>query len=145
MGPRGLPQPQAFETRQLSEPLPLRASVADAELLRRFADRASAWGWDMRTEALGVFLLTVPCLHGVELGERALLGYIRALGEVGGGDVVPPAVRSVLASKACRRAVMFGDALDRGRMQQILNELGLCDFPFQCAHGRPTLAPVLKL
>ncbi len=143
--PRGLPQPQAFETRQLSEPLPLRATVTDAELLRRFADRASAWGWDIRTVASSVFLLTVPSLHGVELGERALLGYVRALGEAGGGDVVPPAVRSVLASKACRRAVMFGDALDRGRMQQILSELGRCDFPFQCAHGRPTLAPVLKL
>ena len=31
------------------------------------------------------------------------------------------------------------------RSQRILRELSRCDLPFQCAHGRPTLAPLVRL
>ena len=57
----------------------------------------------------------------------------------------PPAVHRVLASKACRSAVMFGTPLSAAQCQQILTELAQCDLPFQCAHGRPTITPLLDL
>merc|ERR1712079_103239 len=30
-------------------------------------------------------------------------------------------------------------------MSKLLRDLGKCDFPFQCAHGRPTVYPFLSL
>lgn len=57
----------------------------------------------------------------------------------------PQAIRRVLVSKACRGAVMFGDHLSRRQCQRVIHTLRECALPFQCAHGRPTLAPLLRL
>ena len=40
---------------------------------------------------------------------------------------------------------MFGDVLTTAECQQILNALARCELPFQCAHGRPTIVPLLRL
>lgn len=85
-------------------------------------------------------------VEGVLLGERAMLEYAHALQRTGGASSQPPpAVMRVLASKACRRAVMFGDTLTLPRCQEVLDALARCALPFQCAHGRPTVAPLLQL
>ena len=89
-------------------------------------------------------LETAPVLQGVELGQPALLEYARALeGTAGGSTLAPPAALRVLASKACRRAIMFGDVLSLAQCQGVLSALALCEMPFQCAHGRPTVAPLV--
>jgi hypothetical protein len=51
----------------------------------------------------------------------------------------------VLISKACRGAIMFGDTLSREQCQKLLFSLRQCALPFQCAHGRPTLVPLVRL
>ena len=40
---------------------------------------------------------------------------------------------------------MFGTALTLEQSQRLLDELATCELPFQCAHGRPTLAPLVRL
>lgn len=47
--------------------------------------------------------------------------------------------RNVFASKACRTAIMIGDALDGGAQRTILKHLSECVHPFSCPHGRPSL------
>lgn len=42
-------------------------------------------------------------------------------------------------------AIKFGDAISRKDCQVLLNDLSKCKLPFQCAHGRPTLTPLLSL
>ncbi|EOD26077.1 DNA mismatch repair protein of the MLH3 family, partial [Emiliania huxleyi CCMP1516] len=61
-------------------------------------------------------------------------------------------VHRILASKACRRAIMFGDMLDATQCQApylpssptpaLLTKLAGCAMPFFCAHGRPSIAPM---
>ena len=41
-----------------------------------------------------------------------------------------------IKSKACRDAIKFNDELDENYIKQLINELGNCKNPFQCAHGR---------
>ena len=75
-----------------------------------------------------------------------MLEYAAALGATTGASVVPPAAAlRVLASKACRRAIKFGDTLDQQACQRVLTALARCDLPFQCAHGRPTIVPIVQL
>jgi len=75
-----------------------------------------------------------------------MLEYLHALHASGGGSTEPPpAVSRLLASKACRAAVMFGDSLSHAECQALLSALAKCDLPFQCAHGRPTVSPMLRL
>ena len=40
---------------------------------------------------------------------------------------------------------MFGDKLTLDDCRQAIDDLKKCDAPFQCAHGRPSVAPILEL
>ena len=90
-------------------------------------------------------LVEVPSVLGQDLGSDELLEYLEDLGDAGGTRIpAPRGVGRVLASKACRGAVMFGDRLSSRQRRMVMVELGVCDKPFQCAHGRPTVVPLLK-
>lgn len=56
----------------------------------------------------------------------------------------PPVITRFLHSRACRSAIMFGDYLSIGQCKELLNELRLCQLPFQCAHGRPSVVPLAE-
>lgn len=58
---------------------------------------------------------------------------------------VPRPLRRMVESRACRGAIMFNDALDRDQATRLVNDLSHCQFPFQCAHGRPSLVPLVRL
>lgn len=40
---------------------------------------------------------------------------------------------------------MFNDPLTLEQCSDLLNRLVRCAFPFQCAHGRPSMVPVVGL
>ncbi|XP_066143832.1 DNA mismatch repair protein Mlh3-like isoform X2 [Euwallacea fornicatus] len=61
------------------------------------------------------------------------------------GRVVPRVLQAVISMKACRGAIKFGDVLTEKVCCKLLDELSRCTLPFQCAHGRPTLAPLLSI
>lgn len=68
--------------------------------------------------------------------------YLHQLLETGGGSSSsmahqpPPGVLRVLRSKACRGAIMFGDALSRDQCETLLQQLAATELCFMCAHGR---------
>ncbi|RJE23534.1 DNA mismatch repair protein [Aspergillus sclerotialis] len=57
----------------------------------------------------------------------------------------PQGIIEMLNSRACRSAIMFNDILTLGECQSIITRLAQCVFPFQCAHGRPSMIPILDL
>jgi DNA mismatch repair ATPase MutL len=57
----------------------------------------------------------------------------------------PTAVSEILAYRACHSAVRFGDQLTHHECCRIILQLARCRVPFQCAHGRPTLHPIMVL
>ncbi|KAL8288483.1 hypothetical protein RB597_000546 [Gaeumannomyces tritici] len=57
----------------------------------------------------------------------------------------PRGILDLINSRACRSAIMFNDPLSLGDCQALLVRLGACAFPFQCAHGRPSMVPLLDL
>jgi hypothetical protein len=57
----------------------------------------------------------------------------------------PPAIFRILQYKACRGAVMFGDALSHDHCKRLVRDLAACAHPFQCAHGRPSVTPLVTL
>jgi DNA mismatch repair protein MLH3 len=40
---------------------------------------------------------------------------------------------------------MFNDELDNTECNDLLSRLAKCSFPFQCAHGRPSMVPLVDL
>ncbi|KAJ6164248.1 DNA mismatch repair protein (Mlh3) [Penicillium chermesinum] len=57
----------------------------------------------------------------------------------------PQGVLDLLNSRACRGAIMFNDPLSITECELLIGRLARCAFPFQCAHGRPSMIPVLDL
>ncbi|RMJ26990.1 hypothetical protein PHISP_02119 [Aspergillus sp. HF37] len=57
----------------------------------------------------------------------------------------PQGITDLLNSRACRSAIMFNDALAVDECQNLLSRLARCVLPFQCAHGRPSMVPILDL
>ena len=83
-------------------------------------------------------------------------------------NILPRSIANVLNSQACRGmvdfvfnlfflkfflyyhffslgAIMFNDPLDRDECLDMIRELKNCKIPFQCAHGRPSVAPIVDL
>lgn len=118
----------------------------DKELLRAHESALEHWGFKV-TGLGGAMpgLVEVPSVLGQDLGAEELLEFLDDLGNAGGTRIpAPKGVGRVLASKACRGAIMFGDRLSSRQRRTVMVELGGCDMPFQCAHGRPTVVPLLK-
>lgn len=57
----------------------------------------------------------------------------------------PQGIVDLLNSRACRTAIMFNDPLNIEECQALVSRLACCAFPFQCAHGRPSMIPILDL
>ena len=57
----------------------------------------------------------------------------------------PRGILDLLHSRACRSAIMFNDVLTSEDCEILLERLTRCSFPFQCAHGRPSMAPLVDL
>lgn len=57
----------------------------------------------------------------------------------------PQGILDLLNSRSCRSAIMFNDELTPKECLTLIGRLATCIFPFQCAHGRPSMIPVVKL
>ncbi|KEP63960.1 UNVERIFIED_CONTAM: DNA mismatch repair protein, C-terminal domain-containing protein [Hammondia hammondi] len=57
----------------------------------------------------------------------------------------PKKVWEILASRACRSAIMIGDSLTVNQMQTVLKNLATLHLPFNCPHGRPTVRHLFDL
>ena len=77
--------------------------------------------------------------------NSAVQVYLHQLGDTHGSAVLPPAVIRILNAKACRSAIMFGDPLLPTECAQLVALLKLTQLCFSCAHGRPTMAPLVDL
>lgn len=58
---------------------------------------------------------------------------------------VPRPLRRLIESRACRGAIMFNDPLSQDQACTLVERLARTEFPFQCAHGRPSLIPLVRI
>ena len=57
----------------------------------------------------------------------------------------PEGLIDLLNSRACRSAVMFNDQLNLQDCRSLVHKLRDCVFPFMCAHGRPSMVPLIAV
>lgn len=67
------------------------------------------------------------------------------LDDTSGTAKIPNSVVRLLNSRACRSALMFGDTLNEKQATALVDALKETRLSFICAHGRPTLVPLLDL
>jgi DNA mismatch repair ATPase MutL len=50
-----------------------------------------------------------------------------------------------LKTRACKGAIKITDQISREQMREMLQTLGTLQFPFICAHGRPSIVQLIDL
>ena len=123
----------------------LSAAEVDVVTNPAVAQNLRYWGFRWREEDLEckrrLVLTQTPAVCHVQVGrEEFRESIVHATSSRGSTTTPPPFVLRTLKLAACRSAVMFGDILDKDMCQTIFKRLGSCEIPFQCAHGRPTVA-----
>ncbi|XP_013391673.1 uncharacterized protein LOC106159817 [Lingula anatina] len=82
----------------------------------------------------------------VDLLESLVTEQLQLLQSTSGGSRrLPRVIHQVLCSQACHGAIKFGDPLTLEECNQVVQQLSKCDLPFQCAHGRPSIMPLLDM
>jgi DNA mismatch repair ATPase MutL len=125
--------------------------IVESQRLKQYRSLAASWGWRWSWKSNNTVLAEkVPKVCETKLGLEHLLEFMEQLRCVPETDhlanpqscfiAAPPAVRRLLESKACHTAVRFGDFLSEGERETLIGELANCIKPFQCAHGRPSVA-----
>uniref|UniRef100_A0A2K6S9V7 MutL homolog 3 n=1 Tax=Saimiri boliviensis boliviensis TaxID=39432 RepID=A0A2K6S9V7_SAIBB len=78
--------------------------------------------------------------------EELIREQVELLQTTGGiQGLLPLTVQKVLASQACHGAVKFNDGLSLEESCRLIEALSLCQLPFQCAHGRPSMLPLADI
>eukprot|EP00899_Mesostigma_viride_P008215 jgi/Mesvir1/17395/Mv26319-RA.3 len=145
----------------LKSPFVFQLSPLEVQLLCEYKAAVEAWGWRFRCDDIHrpeedaimtgirgvrrVTLLAAPTLLGTPLTVDDLQAFLALMHRSHSSTVAPPGVLSILSSKACRAAIKFGDALTAAESLNLMQQLQETRLCFQCAHGRPTMVPLVDM
>ena len=142
----------SIEQQPLITPLPIHLSPAQVELISAhlpvFASHGFTFAFSSPTpdspHPTIQGLASIPNSGQAEFGVDDVAELADLLSE---GVQAPllPKMRALFASRACRGAVMIGDALDGAKMKAIVRHMGEMDQPWACPHGRPTMRHLVDL
>ncbi|KAH8118722.1 hypothetical protein DFH11DRAFT_695793 [Phellopilus nigrolimitatus] len=105
------------------------------EVVKGYLARLEAEGLDTSAEREEQTLLDAR----VDASSADEFTWLRAL------RFCPRELIELVNSRACRGAIMFNDQLTVEQCKRLLRQLSMTAFPFQCAHGRPSVVPLTTI
>uniref|UniRef100_A0A1A7X7L3 Mismatch repair endonuclease PMS2 n=1 Tax=Iconisemion striatum TaxID=60296 RepID=A0A1A7X7L3_9TELE len=90
-------------------------------------------------------LVSLPTSKNWTFGPADIEELIFMLSDSPGVMCRPSRVRQMFASRACRKSVMIGTALNVGEMKKLVVHMGEIEHPWNCPHGRPTMRHLANL
>ena len=112
-----------------------------------FVAHGFSFSWSGGVEGEGVVdgLCSIPWSKDKQFGVSDVHELLELVGDGVRAVPVLPKLLSVFASRACRSAVMIGDAMDEASMSAIVRHMSEMDHPWACPHGRPTMRHLCDL
>lgn len=135
------PNPAVITSWKVLEKPKIHVGEDEAPLFEEYQKQAYAWGWKWEPwchSTLRISVTHVPLLCGRLLSPADLKLYIHQLASTSACNLAPQGVYRVLASVACRSAIMFGDRLSMDQASTLVCNLSGTTQYYECAHGRPT-------
>ena len=126
------------EVQRLLMPLVLRLSPAQQMEYARIADELHAAGFE--TEPFGQGTIAVngaPAAIAASDLEQAIYEILEVAEQELRKASLDDVRRGIAASLACQAAIKINTRLDQSKMEWLLRELALTDYPMACPHGRP--------
>ncbi|EST07880.1 DNA mismatch repair protein, C-terminal [Kalmanozyma brasiliensis GHG001] len=147
-----------FETLQLTTqirsqklivPRPLELSASDELVAIEHQATLLSNGFEVAVSESGlpgtrVKLVAQPISKGTVFGVKDLEELLYLLRDTTAGSEAARGIRcsrarAMFASRACRKSIMIGTALNKSRMSAVLTNMGTIEQPWNCPHGRPTM------
>lgn len=121
-------------------PTMMSLSAAEAEAVEKSREVFAELGYEIE-EAGGreIIVRAVPS-DLPELSRKELLSEIIASLCETGGSMAPEILRDRIASMSCKAAVKGNSELSEAEMRALIGELLSLEDPYNCPHGRPTIA-----
>ena len=127
-------------SQRLLLPETLELSPRDAQFLREQLESFSRLGVGISEFGEQTFLLdALPPFTKVANPKDFTLEVIDQLKRAGESINKIRLGEDVIAKTVCRHAVKANDSLHGKELEQLVIDLGKCDMPYTCPHGRPTL------
>lgn len=134
----------------LKNPKSIEISPFLSSVIANYESIIKKWNFDYDHDPIRhkVLLKSVPSICDKVATEKDFIQYAQSLGHQStstASTAQPAFVKRTLASYACRYAIMFGDVLDDDTCKSLLSSLSKCELCFICAHGRPSIVPLIDL
>ncbi|XP_018053424.1 PREDICTED: mismatch repair endonuclease PMS2 [Atta colombica] len=144
-----------LKTQKLIVPKSLNFSALNETILiehqQMFEDNGFTFNINERAEpSKKIELIGMPVSGHWQFGQEDIEELVFLIREAGNENMDkhiyrPSRVRQMLASRACRSAVMIGTALNFSEMQRLIMQMAQMQNPWSCPHGRPTIRHLLSL
>lgn len=144
----GHPNPEFVQSWNCPENLHVYVGQDEVELFDMYKTHANAWGWRWDPwcpSTKSIVVTHVPLIYHKALSAADLKLYIHQLVETSACRVAPQGCYRVLASIACRGAIMFGDTLTMDQSRALVRSLSSTIQYYECAHGRPTVTSLIHV
>lgn len=136
----------------LDHPKKVTLSPVQRDVLLEKRGELEKWGWTIaltKSDDLEAQIIQVPMIHGIsgqdiKIGEaEQFRNFLDSLIDGAVACSLPRPILEAIACAACHSAVRFGDHLSRKQCESLVLSLRECDNPFVCAHGRPSIVPLV--
>ncbi|KAJ1028430.1 hypothetical protein NDA16_001597 [Ustilago loliicola] len=138
-----------IRSQKLISPRSLELSASDELVAIEHQDTLLANGFEIAVSETGlpgtrVKLVAQPISKSTVFGVKDLEELLYLLRDTSAGSEAARGIRcskarNMFASRACRKSIMIGTALNKAKMAAILTNMGTIEQPWNCPHGRPTM------
>lgn len=131
---------KSHEVQALLNPKIIELSQKDAVILNEKKELLKATGFDIEPYSDNSFSVrAIPVILGKEYSESNVTDVINDIIEVSKVTGIDKLKDSIIKMIACKASIKAGERLTDRQMVDILKELEMCDAPYTCPHGRPTI------
>lgn len=124
---------------ELSQPLTLHVSIAEAQLLEEYASLFADLGFVLEPfQGTSYILRAVPGVFRGRKSEKIVRDMIADLADESGLRTIDLSSQRMLKFLACRAAVKAGDVITPTQAKNIVKQLAATPNNATCPHGRPT-------
>ncbi|SPO22138.1 related to PMS1 - DNA mismatch repair protein [Ustilago trichophora] len=138
-----------IRSQKLISPRALELSASDELVAIEHQDTLLSNGFEIAVSEWGlpgtrIKLVAQPISKSTVFGVKDLEELLYLLRDTSAGSEAARGIRcskarAMFASRACRKSIMIGTALNKAKMSAILRNMGTIEQPWNCPHGRPTM------
>jgi len=125
------------EVQKLLNPLMLELPQQDFENVKGYLSMLNEMGFEIEEYGDKTFIIrTIPQIITLK-DKDSIMDFLLDLDNF--EKLTQDKIDDMIASRACRKSIKAGDELSIVDMNVLIRKVGMCEDPYSCPHGRPTM------